>query len=65
MAESFNGALKNERIHRTAYPTRKHARADIASYIEIFYNQQRLHSGLDYQTPREVYDEYQNRQIAA
>ena len=27
MAESFFAALKNERVHRTQYPTREHARA--------------------------------------
>jgi putative transposase len=30
-AESFNGTLKNERVNRTAYPTREHARQDIIS----------------------------------
>lgn len=65
LAESFNGTLKNERVYRTVYPTREQARADIANYIEIFYNQQRLHSGLGYRTPHEIYDEYQNRQIVA
>jgi len=28
MAESFFGALKNEFVHRTVYPTREHARRD-------------------------------------
>ena len=65
LAESFFGALKNERVHRTAYPTRRHAERDIARYIEIFYNRQRLHSGLDYRTPHEVRIEYLNRQHAA
>ena len=53
MAESFFAALKNERVHRTAYPTRAHARADIARYIEFWYNRNRLHSGLAYRTPQE------------
>jgi transposase InsO family protein len=65
MAESFNGALKNELIYRSVYPTRKHARTAIAGYIELFYNRKRLHSGLDYKTPYEVHNEYLNRQIAA
>ncbi|MGH9206919.1 MAG: IS3 family transposase [Acidimicrobiales bacterium] len=65
MAESFFAALKNELVHRTVYPTREHARRDIARYIEVRYNTQRLHSGLDYKTPREVRDEYLNRQYAA
>ena len=58
MAESFFAALKNERVHRTVYPTRAHARKDIARYIEFRYNQKRLHSGLGYRTPQEVHDEY-------
>lgn len=65
LAESFNAAVKVERVNRTTYPTREHARKDVARYIEFRYNTQRLHSALGYQTPQEVYDEYRNRQIAA
>ncbi|MFC6866732.1 IS3 family transposase [Haloechinothrix salitolerans] len=65
MAESFFGALKNERVHRVIYSTRKRARTDIAAYIELRYNSRRLHSGLDYKAPNEVYNEYLNRQQAA
>jgi transposase InsO family protein len=65
MAESFFAALKNERVHRTAYPTRKHARADIARYIEFWYNTHRLHSGLGYKSPQEALDEWTNTQKAA
>lgn len=65
LAESFNAALKVERVHRTAYPTRKKAREDIARYIELRYNRTRLHSALGYRTPQEALDEYLNRQLAA
>lgn len=65
LAESFNAALKVERVHRTAYPTRKKAKKDIARYIELRYNQTRLHSALGYRTPQEVLNEYLNRQLAA
>jgi transposase InsO family protein len=65
LAESFNAALKVERVHRTAYPTRKKAREDIARYIELRYNRTRLHSALAYRTPQEVLDEYLNQQLAA
>jgi putative transposase len=65
LAESFNAALKVERVHRTAYPTRKKAMDDIARYIELRYNRTRLHSGLGYRTPQEALDEYLNRQLAA
>lgn len=53
-AESFNATLKVERVHRTVYPTRRHAIADIARYIELRYNQKRLHSALEYRTPNEA-----------
>jgi putative transposase len=65
LAESFNAALKVERVHRTAYPTRKKAREDIARYIEFRYNRMRLHSALGYRTPQEVHNEYLNMQAAA
>ena len=65
LAESFNAALKVERVHRTVYPTRKRAREDIARYIEIRYNRMRLHSALGYRTPQETHDEYLSMQAAA
>ena len=65
MAESFFAALKNERVHRTQYPTREHAYRDVARYIEFRYNSRRRHSGLQYRTPQQVHDEYLNRQFAA
>jgi transposase InsO family protein len=65
LAESFNAAVKVERVHRTVYPTREHARKDVTRYIEFRYNTQRLHSGLGYQTPHEVYTEHLNRQLTA
>jgi putative transposase len=65
LAESFFAALKNERVHRTVYPTRNKAKQDIAHYIEIFYNRRRLHSALGYRTPHEIRIEYLNEQAAA
>lgn len=64
-AESFNGTLKNERVNRTQYPTREHARKDVTAYIELRYNQIRLHSGIDYRTPNEVESEWFQRNQAA
>ncbi len=65
LAESFNAALKVERVNRTVYPTHAHARKDVTRYIEFRYNTQRLHSGLGYRTPQEIHEEYLNRQHAA
>ena len=65
LAESVNAAIKVELVNRTEYPTRKKAKNAIARYIELRYNQTRLHSGLGYRTPQEVLDEYLNQQAAA
>jgi putative transposase len=65
MAESFFAALKNERVHRTQYPTRAHAYRDIARYIECWYNTRRRHSGLQYRTPQQVHHEWAEQQAAA
>lgn len=65
MAESFFAALKNERVHRTQYPTREHACRDVVRYIEFWYNTRRRHSGLQYRTPQQVHNEYLERQTAA
>jgi transposase InsO family protein len=64
-AESFNAAVKVERVNRTVYPTREHARKDVTRYIELRYNTRRLHSALGYRTPREAYHDYINTHLAA
>jgi len=64
-AESFNAAVKVERVNRTAYPTREHARRDVTRYIEFRYNTRRLHSALGYRTPAEAYNDYINTRTAA
>lgn len=51
VAESFFASLKNELVYFRNYRTRKEARSDIFRYIEIFYNRQRLHQTLGYQSP--------------
>ncbi len=52
-AESFFKTLKNELWGHQAFRTREIARLAIFEYIEVFYNRQRLHSGLGYLTPIE------------
>jgi putative transposase len=64
-AETFNSAVKVERVNRTQYPTREHARKDVTRYIEFRYNRTRLHSGLGYRTPEEAYNDYTNINNAA
>lgn len=64
LAESFNAAVKVERVNRTQYPTREHARRDVTRYIEFRYNRKRLHSALGYRTPEEAYYDYINHKAA-
>jgi transposase InsO family protein len=64
-AESFNATLKVERVNRTVYPTREHARKDVTRYIEFRYNTKRLHSALGYRTPWEAHADYQNQRSTA
>lgn len=49
--ESFWATLKVECVYLAHYLTRQQARASIFEYIEVFYNRQRLHSALGYQSP--------------
>ncbi len=51
--ERFFGSLKSEWTDSQRYITRTQARQDIIEYIEMHYNSGRLHSTLDYLTPRE------------
>lgn len=51
--ESFFGTLKRELIHHRQYSTRDEAKQEIFEYLEVFYNRQRRHSTLGYQSPVE------------
>jgi transposase InsO family protein len=51
--ESFYAILKRECLPAEPYLTRRQARTQLFEFLEVFYNQQRLHSTLDYQTPVE------------
>jgi putative transposase len=51
VAESFFRTLKEERVHQQRYKTRDDAKQSIFEYIEVFYNQKRLHSSLGYMSP--------------
>jgi len=61
VAESFFHTLKTEWIYHFDFTTREQARLAIFDYIEGFYNPQRMHSSLDYQSP----DDYERVTSAA
>lgn len=49
--ETFFASLKEKLFHRQQLRTRAQAKAVIFEQIEVFYNCQRRHSGIGYQTP--------------
>jgi putative transposase len=50
-AESFMKTLKEEQVRGNQWRDLNALRADLAKFLQITYNHQRLHSALDYQTP--------------
>ena len=61
-SESFFHTLKTELTHHRRYQTREEAKQEIFEYIEVFYNRQRRHSTIGYQTPLGY--EKENRKVA-
>ncbi|WP_372171855.1 IS3 family transposase [Xanthomonas axonopodis] len=51
--ESFFSSLKQELTHHEQFVSLDEARAKLFTYIEVFYNRQRLHSALGYRSPVE------------
>lgn len=61
-AESFFNTLKTELTHHRRYLTRAETQQEIFEYLEVFYNRQRRHSAIGYQTPVDYEKQY--RKIA-
>lgn len=57
MKESFWATLKTE-CATQPFATRAQARSTLFEYIEVFYNRQRLHSALGYQSPEQFEQHY-------
>lgn len=51
--ESFFSTLKSELVNRIEFETEMEAQRRIYDYIEVYYNRQRRHTTLNYQTPVE------------
>ena len=54
--------LECELIERTSFATRSEARLGIFDFVEGWYNPQRLHSALDYQSPISYEEEHHSRE---
>ncbi len=50
-AESFFATVKLEAIPEDIFASRQQARMALFAYIEVFYNRERLHSGIGYARP--------------
>lgn len=49
--ESFHSIIKKELIYLNRYQTHEEAQKSIFEYIEVFYNNERIHSSIHYTTP--------------
>lgn len=65
VSESVFATLKKELVYRQHYRSREEARASLFEYIEVFYNRERLHSGIGYVTPVEYEAAWNAQQGAA
>lgn len=64
-AESFFSSLKKDRIYGRKFKTRNEAKTVIVEYIELFYNSRRLHSKLNYNSPKEFKKNYYKKKKIA
>jgi len=62
--ESFMKTLKREEIYANRYDSLEHLRANIEEFIEEYYNRQRLHSALGYQSPEEFEKQSERGELA-
>jgi transposase InsO family protein len=65
VAESFFATLKTELVADAHWPTRSSAQRALFEYIEVWYNNKRLHASLGYKTPAQYESEMLKRKKAA
>ncbi len=63
--ESFWATLRTELVHHRRYHTHAEATAEIAEYIDLFYNRQRRQARLGYASPAAYTQQFMRRQAAA
>jgi putative transposase len=51
--ESFFNTIKKELINKKEYSNKEELKNDLFEYIDVYYNNKRIHSSLGYLTPRE------------
>lgn len=63
--KSFNAILKKEEVNVKNYETFNEAKMAIFEFIESWYNNIRIHSKLNYQTPSQKYNNYVSNMVLA
>lgn len=53
-AERLIRSIKEEEVYRSDYQSMAEAREQLGHFIEVVYNEERVHSSIDYQTPAET-----------
>ena len=62
-AESFFSRFKAELLEKGAFESLEDARTEVFNYIEMYYNTQRLHSGLGYLSPAQYEQHYYDEHV--
>ena len=65
VAESFFKTLKTECVYSNKFINQRDAAMEIFQFIEIWYNRERLHSGLGYRTPTQMEELLNSKPLAA
>jgi transposase InsO family protein len=65
VSESFFATLEKELVEHEIWNTHEQAHPAVTEYIEVFYNRQRIHSYLDYQSPVEYENNYEQKLMKA
>jgi hypothetical protein len=60
--EAYHGILETEVVQRFEFESYYEARLTIETYVD-FYNNRRLHGGIDFKTPAQKWDEFEEKEI--
>jgi putative transposase len=60
--EAYHSILQAEVINRYEFASYYDAKITIAAYVD-FYNKKRIHSGIDYKTPQQMWNDYYQNNI--
>jgi transposase InsO family protein len=61
--EAYHSILETEVVQRFEFESYYEAKLTIEAYVE-FYNNRRLHGGIDYKTPQQVWKEFEEKEFA-